>query len=90
MEKSLLINHDWQGNVPVYLSRTKNNFYSISFRVSPTSGDLIVEVDAPFYDDPPPLARPQQSDGLAQNLFKVPPTPHSPPPSVPSTLIRSG
>lgn len=75
MEKSLVFSHDWQGNVPAYLSATKNNIYIINFRVSPISGDLIIEVDAPFYDDPPPLERPQMTT-----------IPHSPLPSTTSTF----
>ena len=74
MEKSLVISHDWQGNVPASLSPTKNSLYVLNFRVSPISGDLIIEVDAPFYDDPPPIERPQM-----QCL-----TPHSPEPSTSS------
>eukprot|EP01035_Chromulina_nebulosa_P036323 gene36323-48922_t len=51
MEKHFYISKDWRGNNP---ESNPSHLYKSSIRFSSACGDLIINIDAPFYDDPPP------------------------------------
>mmetsp|Transcript_21480 Transcript_21480/g.35969 ORF Transcript_21480/g.35969 Transcript_21480/m.35969 type:complete len:503 (-) Transcript_21480:200-1708(-) len=55
MSKKLTFSQQWNGKPS---SSVTTNPYSIKFMVSATTGDLMIEIEAPFFDDPPPPVEP--------------------------------
>lgn len=81
----LTIDQDWQGiKLPDLVESQSTSYkYHISFKISPISGDLVINVDAPFHGDPPPSAVPvlSRKAGFTKEQL-VPSVPSSPPPAL--------
>eukprot|EP00981_Chlorochromonas_danica_P004025 scaffold766_cov167-Ochromonas_danica.AAC.13 len=58
-EVSVTFNNYWDGRPSPY------ERYAIELRISPESGDVLVHIDAPYHNDPPPDAPPGRFEELS-------------------------
>lgn len=67
MNNTIEFSNLWDGSAPhstVFDSQIGKSAYSIKFSFDINSGSMIIDVDAPFFNDPPPTFPPGRMEGL--------------------------